>query len=74
MQDSSCSGPIYAFTWMDGRIENTGHLILALHPPYNLILWDTSLGTKVWKKTHQQVAWSSGACVTKKTHVKQQQH
>ena len=26
-----------------------------------------------WKKTHQQVAWTSGACVTRKTHVKQQQ-
>ena len=38
MQDTSCSGPIYAFTWMDGRIENTGHLILALHPPFNLTL------------------------------------
>ena len=59
MQDSSCSGPIYAFTWMDGRIENTGHLILALHPPYNLILWDTSLGTKVWKKTYDSVSLAS---------------
>ena len=41
---------------MDGRIENTGHLILALHPPYHLILWDTSLGTKVWKKSYDTVS------------------
>ena len=46
---------------MDGRIENTGHLILALHPPYHLILWDTSLGTKVWKKSYDTVSiYTSG--------------
>ena len=56
LHDTSCTGPINALTWMDGRIENTGHLILALHPPYHLILWDTSLGTKVWKKSYDTVS------------------
>ena len=56
MQDTSSAGPIYTLSWMDGRIENTGHLLLALHPPFHLILWDTSLGTKVWKKTYDSVS------------------
>ena len=59
LHDTSCTGPINALTWMDGRIENTGHLILALHPPYHLILWDTSLGTKVWKKSYDTVSRSN---------------
>ena len=59
MQDTSCTGPIYALTWMDGRIENTGHLILGLHPPFHLILWDTSLGTKVWKKSYDSVSYTT---------------
>ena len=46
------AGPVPFLAWMDGRIENTGHLLLALHPPYSIILWDTSSGTKVWKKSY----------------------
>ena len=63
MQDTACTGPIYALTWMDGRIENTGHLILALHPPFHLILWDTSLGTKVWKKSYDSVSYFNHSCL-----------
>ena len=34
------------------NIEDTGHLLLVLHPNSNLILWDTSNGKQIWKKTY----------------------
>ncbi len=40
--------------WLDGRYENTGHLLAALHPPFSFVLWDTASGEKVWKKTYTE--------------------
>lgn len=40
--------------WCDGRYENTGHLLAALHPPFALVLWDTSTGAPVWRKTYTE--------------------
>lgn len=39
--------------WLTGYDEGH-HLLLTLHPPYALILWDTQLGTKLWKKTYTE--------------------
>ena len=36
-------------SWLDGRFENSGHLLVSLHWPSTLVLWDTAKGTKVWK-------------------------
>ena len=36
-------------TWLDGRFESSGHLLLALHWQNSLVLWDTAKGVKVWK-------------------------
>ena len=41
------SKPVQAMEWMDGRVDGTGHLLAALHPPFAFVLWDTSNGTKV---------------------------
>ena len=37
--------------WLDGRFQNSGHLLLALHSPNALVLWDTGSGVKMWKHT-----------------------
>ena len=37
---------VQAMAWMDGRVDGTGHLLAALHPPFSFVLWDTSNGTK----------------------------
>ena len=40
--------PVPELLWMDGRVgENNGHLLLALHLPSTLILWDTGSGQQV---------------------------
>ena len=36
-------------SWLDGRFENSGHLLLSLHWPNCLVLWDTAKGTKIWR-------------------------
>ena len=41
-------------TWLDGRAENSGHLLAALHPPFALVLWDTASGTMVWRKAYTE--------------------
>jgi WD40 repeat protein len=41
------SKPVTAMEWLDGSIDATGHLLVALHPPNNLILWDTYNGKQV---------------------------
>ncbi len=48
------SRPVHELEWADGRVENTGHLLLALHPPATLVLWDTASGSKVWRKTYAE--------------------
>lgn len=34
--------------------DGNNHVLAALHPPYSLILWDTRIGTKLWKKTYTE--------------------
>ena len=46
--------PVSEMTWLDGRVENSGHLLAALHPPFALVLWDASNGDVVWKKTYAE--------------------
>ena len=49
---SDGSRPVPELLWMDGSVgENNGHLLLALHLPSTLIMWDTGSGQQVWKKT-----------------------
>ena len=49
---SDGSRPIPELLWLDGNFgENNGHLLLALHLPSTLILWDTGSGQQVWKKS-----------------------
>ena len=38
--------------WLGEAIEDTGHLLLALHPPNILVLWDTYTGKQIWKKVY----------------------
>ena len=46
------SRPIADMDWLGEAVEDTGHLLLALHPPNVLILWDTYTGKQVWKKVY----------------------
>jgi WD40 repeat protein len=45
------SAPVQ-MAWMDGRVENTAHLLAVLYPPFNFVLWDTNSGAQIWKKTY----------------------
>ena len=40
-QLSEGSRPIADMDWLGEAVEDTGHLLLALHPPNILVLWDT---------------------------------
>ena len=40
--------------WLDSRLEKTGHLLLAIHPPNHLVLWNTNTGLKVWKVSYNE--------------------
>jgi len=44
--------PITDIRWMDGRIEKSSHLLLCVHPPNHLILWNALTGLKVWKRSY----------------------
>ena len=46
--------PVSEMSWLDGKTEHSGHLLAALHPPFSFILWNTSTGEKVWKKTYTE--------------------
>ena len=46
------SKPILQMEWLGEAIEDTGHMLLALHPSNQLVLWDTSSGKQIWKKTY----------------------
>ena len=46
------SRPIADMDWLGEGVEDTGHLLLALHPPNILVLWDTYSGKQIWKKIY----------------------
>ena len=50
-QLSEQSKLIQAMAWLDEAIEDTGHLLLVIHAPNLLVLWDALSGKKVWTKT-----------------------
>lgn len=51
LQDSKSSATSMA--WLTGYDEGN-HLLLTLHPPYSIVLWDTLSGCKIWKKTYTE--------------------
>lgn len=38
--------------WAAAASTSHSSLLLALHPPNHLVMWDTEAGTKVWKKSY----------------------
>lgn len=42
-----------SMAWLTGYDEGSD-LLLTLHPPYAVVLWDTTSGTKLWKKTYTE--------------------
>ena len=46
------SRPIADMDWLGEAVEDTGHLLLVLHPPNILVLWDTYSGKQIWKKVY----------------------
>ena len=40
--------------WLDGRIQKTSHLLLAVHPPNHLVLWNSLTGAKVWRVSYNE--------------------
>jgi len=46
--------PVADLRWLDGRVDNSAHLLAALHPPFSLVLWDTATGAQVWKRTYAE--------------------
>ena len=46
------SKAILQMEWLGESIEDTGHLLLVLHSPNQLVLWDTANGKQVWKKVY----------------------
>ena len=46
------SRPVVDMEWLGEAIEDTGHLLLVLHPPNILVLWDTYSGKQVWKRVY----------------------
>ena len=49
--------PVVDLMWLDGRVERTGRLLLAVHPPNHLVLWNTQTGTKVWKHSYNETLY-----------------
>ncbi|KAK3094363.1 hypothetical protein FSP39_000768, partial [Pinctada imbricata] len=45
--------PIQDMEWLSHQ-DASHDLLVALHPPYNLILWNTDTGTKLWKKSYTE--------------------
>jgi len=46
--------PIQAMGWMSVVQEAASDLLLAVHPPNHVILWNTATGVKVWKKQYSE--------------------
>lgn len=48
-----CDGtrPVSDMEWVG--VQDISHdLLLALHPPYHLVLWNTENGSRLWRKTY----------------------
>ncbi|KAK7110591.1 WD repeat-containing protein 11-like [Littorina saxatilis] len=49
--------PVQALEWLRNQ-DASRDLLLALHPPYSLILWNADTGTKLWKKSYTETLLS----------------
>lgn len=49
--------PIQALEWLPWQ-EASRDLLVALHPPCSVILWNADTGTKLWKKTYTETITS----------------
>ncbi|XP_041368583.1 WD repeat-containing protein 11-like [Gigantopelta aegis] len=45
--------PVQDMDWL-GQQDASRDLLVALHPPYSLILWNADTGTRLWKKTYTE--------------------
>ncbi|KAH3790792.1 hypothetical protein DPMN_168999 [Dreissena polymorpha] len=54
-----CDGnkPILGMEWLPWQ-DASRDLLVALHPPYAVILWNADTGTKLWKKTYTEALCS----------------
>ena len=43
--------------WLSNQ-DASHDLLVALHPPYSMILWNTDTGTKLWKKSYTETLLS----------------
>jgi hypothetical protein len=46
--------PISDLIWLDSRLERSGPLLLAIHPPNHLVLWNGLTGSKLWKASYDE--------------------
>lgn len=49
--------PVQALEWLRNQ-DASRDLLLALHPPYSLILWNADTGTRLWKKSYTETLLS----------------
>ncbi|WAR21719.1 WDR11-like protein [Mya arenaria] len=49
--------PIQDLEWLQWQ-DASHDLIVALHPPYSVILWNADTGTKLWKKSYTETLTS----------------
>ena len=40
--------------WL-GQQDASRDLLIVLHPPYSLILWNADTGTRLWKKSYTEI-------------------
>ncbi|GIY91574.1 WD repeat-containing protein 11, partial [Caerostris extrusa] len=43
--------------WLSGR-DSCHQLLVGLHPPYSIVVWNTETGSKVWKKSYTETLLS----------------
>ena len=36
------------------RFDYCERYLIAIHPPHSIIVWDTTAGSKLWKKTYSE--------------------
>ncbi|VDI67353.1 Hypothetical predicted protein [Mytilus galloprovincialis] len=49
--------PIQDLQWLSNQ-DASYDLLVALHPPYSMILWNADTGTKLWKKSYTETLLS----------------
>lgn len=49
--------PVSDMKWV-GEQEVSKDLLLAIHPPYHLILWNTENGSRLWRKSYEDTFYS----------------